>query len=744
MGAASGRTPSRQHPQTDGADGDVWQQRRRAKQRSAAVALDRIVLQIDGCESRRLVSLLANSQSNHSSLGNRRFTFTRDLSVARLEAALAEPRGDVPTARGSDDGFRPIIVLRHPISRLAALFNRLAPVGPCDHSARLGNYTTPIEEFRRAYLGQPGHAIFAPTAAACLVAGESIEACTASASAAASTAASAAAAAGDTNAVNASLSAWMRPARKRLRTSWVLLADEPEPGMRALHAALIRGSKAPIGALPPRQIPIVAGGEGTAFSLDALEASRWQGENGAGAAESGVASVGVGGGGGGGGRCARGRRQLTREAIAADAALLAEVRRREAVDLALYAFARRLAAEKAEAEGAETAAAAGSAQAAVTAAETAREWADDFPERVRRLQAAQPPQHRLPLVFTHIPKCAGSTFRNQLLLEYARRYRRPDDVACVLYRDVHFREHAVSGAARPFNASAPGLARHGPECLDAAGYLRDTTLILTGHVAFHPLVLSRLRAPSLAAVVILREPFARLVSLFNMYPDGTFGTAPRNASAAERFAAAYRRRFAGRNALTCFTAGLSLCDSVGALTKAAVGAASLRRARFNLVERYDVVGLTEHSERSMAIVAWAFGWLPSLLRDGGLLGAKEASAACAESHPAASTGGSPSTICAASPASSGSWNARRRPTACCIASRPVSINSGYSTSQQTSSRLHQKARGSRRSCAPRILSTWRWHHRVQERETSPRRRWVLAGGWRALQMRISGCSRRIC
>ena len=73
---------------------------------------------------------------------------------------------------------------------------------------------------------------------------------------------------------------------------------------------------------------------------------------------------------------------------------------------------------------------------------SAREWADEFLLRVRRLQRFSPPSAQLPIIFTHIPKCAGSTFRNQLLLEFTRlhRARHAERFACVLYRDVSFRE----------------------------------------------------------------------------------------------------------------------------------------------------------------------------------------------------------------------------------------------------------------------------------------------------------------
>ena len=146
---------------------------------------------------------------------------------------------------------------------------------------------------------------------------------------------------------------------------------------------------------------------------------------------------------------------------------------------------------------------------------------------------------------------------------------------------------------------------------------RHRLQVFTGHVAYHPSVLSRIKPATYASVVFLREPLARLVSLFNMYPDGTFGLPPHNAtSASARFSHAYRRRFEGRNALTCFVSGAALCDSVGALSRPghAMSVSALRRARFNLAHRYDVFGLTERAEESMAVIAWVFGWLPLLER----------------------------------------------------------------------------------------------------------------------------------
>lgn len=95
----------------------------------------------------------------------------------------------------------------------------------------------------------------------------------------------------------------------------------------------------------------------------------------------------------------------------------------------------------------------------------------------------------------------------------------------------------------------------------------------------------RARRDSRASAAFLREPLSRLVSLFNMYPDGTWGSAPPNATAAQRFAAAYTRRFEGRNALTCYVSGVTLCDSIGALKPGTINDEALRRARFHLTHR---------------------------------------------------------------------------------------------------------------------------------------------------------------
>ena len=49
------------------------------------------------------------------------------------------------------------------------------------------------------------------------------------------------------------------------------------------------------------------------------------------------------------------------------------------------------------------------------------------------------------------------------------------------------------------------------------------------------------------------------VSLFNMYPEGTFGKSPFKNDSAQSFVHTYRRRFQRRNALTCFVSGATWC-----------------------------------------------------------------------------------------------------------------------------------------------------------------------------------------
>ena len=92
----------------------------------------------------------------------------------------------------------------------------------------------------------------------------------------------------------------------------------------------------------------------------------------------------------------------------------------------------------------------------------------------------------------------------------------------------------------------------------------------------HQGVLARMRAP-FTALTFVREPLSRLVSLFNMYPAGTFGKPPPGANTSARaFAAAYRRRLRGRTALTCFVSGATWCDSIGGPAPGALGASALR------------------------------------------------------------------------------------------------------------------------------------------------------------------------
>ena len=91
---------------------------------------------------------------------------------------------------------------------------------------------------------------------------------------------------------------------------------------------------------------------------------------------------------------------------------------------------------------------------------------------------------------------------------------------------------------------------------------------------------------------------------------GTWGKPPSANDSALNFAAAYRRRFRGRSALTCFVSGATLCDSVGAIDgPKALGGAALRRARYNLLHRVALFGLTERAEEGQLLMAWGLGWL---------------------------------------------------------------------------------------------------------------------------------------
>ena len=87
-------------------------------------------------------------------------------------------------------------------------------------------------------------------------------------------------------------------------------------------------------------------------------------------------------------------------------------------------------------------------------------WADEYAARVAMLQRLAPPKRDHALLFTHIPKCAGSSFRNSLLLEYVRTRRAASKFACVFYRDLAFREKHHNGSS---------LTTAGPDCFGADG-----------------------------------------------------------------------------------------------------------------------------------------------------------------------------------------------------------------------------------------------------------------------------------
>jgi hypothetical protein len=216
-----------------------------------------------------------------------------------------------------------------------------------------------------------------------------------------------------------------------------------------------------------------------------------------------------------------------------------------------------------------------------------------------------------------------------MLLEFTRVHRKPWDLGCVFYRDVHFRESRTipegsngnisNASAVGGNAIHPrrrhGLLRAGPDCLLPNGMIDPALPVLTGHIGFGSPLLSRIGTP-FTALVFLREPLSRLVSLFNMYPASTWGgQAPGNrssptsaTSAALDFARAYRASLAGRNALTCFVSGDQPCNSRGTTIAGSLGSSSLRRAQYNLLHRFAAFGLTERLHESLALIAYTLGW----------------------------------------------------------------------------------------------------------------------------------------
>ena len=483
---------------------------------------------------------------------------------------------------------RLIAVLRPPLERLVAEFNarplRDWRLAASDYSRagaarNASGWVEPLDHFRAAYAAR----LRGRNALSCVLAGIRLTDCTWVPPKLA------AAAAGDGAAVAAvadgipawepqppeTLARWAAAARRQLEAaSAVVLLERFEEGKRALcdelRRAALRPPPAALCATLDRQVRV------------------------------------VGGGGDGGGAS----HFLSLSDL--DAPLRGRMAEAEAADLELYAFAQQLVERrlgpranatttngtKRRTVRAPTCASASALCPAPALAPARRRWADDFAARLPKLQALAPPRKNHPLLFTHIPKCAGSSFRNSLLLEYVRTRRAASKFACVFYRDLSFHENKSSS-----------LTTAGPDCLGADGRIGSRYLVVTGHISYHPQLLARMRAP-FTALTFVREPLSRLVSLFNMYPAGTFGKPPPGANTSARaFAAAYRRRLRGRTALTCFVSGATWCDSIGGPAPGALGASALRAARYHLVHSYAVFGLTERLDESFALIAYTFGWL---------------------------------------------------------------------------------------------------------------------------------------
>ena len=607
-----------------------------------------MLLRLPGCESEQLLetlllpltSAILEATGNGSHAGSTIAARTSGKVLRQLHATstlilpykLSDGLLATPTL---------VVVMRHPIDRLVALFNAHGPeadVAPHPH-----NHSTPLDRFKRSYIAMVSHW----PSMTCVLAGMDSAVCRRAATDRIVWNSSTASIVGSLD--KSTPARWPVLARRRLQSAQLVLVEDLEASWRAACMQLVqvlRGDGMRAGhtcSSLPRQLPVVLGSEG--LSLQATKEGSRSSSSG-GYSDSGYSTdadriIAARKARSNGGSTMIGE-FLVRESLATDRTLLPALRQHLADDLALYAFARKLTRVRiasAQHQGADDAgrrvnvSSPRSAARAVhllrrcanhsilcpspfdpfneidmggdvvktvtSAAVRTRQWADDFLARARLLQRDAPPSHRRAVLFTHIPKCAGSTFRNKVLFEFTRVHRAHDDFACVLYRDVNFRE---AGRA-PSN-----LSRHGPACLSTVGLFHRHLLVVTGHVSFHASVISRFPT-KFASVVFLREPISRLVSLFNMYPDNTFGRPPPNATtAALRFEDAYRKRFYGRNALTCFIAGTSLCDSVGALGPTVISRTTLQRARFNLAHRYDVFGLTERTEESMALIAWAFGW----------------------------------------------------------------------------------------------------------------------------------------
>ena len=146
-----------------------------------------------------------------------------------------------------------VVALRHPINRLVASFN-----AHCDSSAaERTNYSAPLERFRSMFWRSPGDRVAAalrPASVTCLLAGEPLSVCIASARTAlpqpgAAGRARPRASASKDQPVSAELErsqAWARLARERLRTSSIFLVEDWDDS-----AALVCRRSVPCEAFTP-------------------------------------------------------------------------------------------------------------------------------------------------------------------------------------------------------------------------------------------------------------------------------------------------------------------------------------------------------------------------------------------------------------------------------------------------------------------------------------------------------------
>lgn len=213
-----------------------------------------------------------------------------------------------------------------------------------------------------------------------------------------------------------------------------------------------------------------------------------------------------------------------------------------------------------------------------------------FTNSWRTTKSADPrSEHDLLIAFVHIPKTAGQTLNLILSQKYSR-----DEIHKVMMRGMSLR------MPRPMIIPKPLLSFSKIRRLKSALKHQHKLRLVHGHF---DLSLSRLLPADTRFFTLLRDPVERAISHYYHYRRKT--TDPIHSLAMQ-------------STLTEWVSTCGIVEMDNGQTRRLAGAMNLpcgrvtlqmlERAKFNLAEKFAVVGLTERFEESLVLLHRTFGW----------------------------------------------------------------------------------------------------------------------------------------